>query len=74
MKKIKLTKKQKKWLWGAFLLVLALLVRLIFPAGEDIAHAVSVEDVPAYSGHPYAIINDGKPLFTEDELVTESYE
>ena len=74
MKKIKLTKKQKKWLWGALLLVLALLVRLIFPAGEDIAHAVSVEDVPAYSGHPYAIINDGKPLFTEDELVTESYE
>lgn len=74
MKKIKLTKKQKKLLWGALLLVLTVLVRLLFPAGEDIAHAVSVEDVPAYSGHPYAIINEGKPLFTEEELVADSYE
>ena len=74
LKKFKLTKKQKKWLWSALLLVLALLVRLIFPTGEDVAHAVSVEDVPAYSGQPYVIINDGIPLFTEDELVAESYE
>ncbi len=74
MKKPKLTKKEKKLLWGVVLLVLAVLVRIFFPSGEDIAHAVSVEDVPAYSGHPYAIINENKPLFTEEELVTDSYE
>lgn len=74
MKMRKLSKKEKKLLWGVLLLALAALVRIFFPGGEDIAHAVSVEDVPAYSGQPYIIINDNKPLFTEEELTADSYE
>ena len=30
--------------------------------------------MPAYSGQPYAIINDNQPLFDQSDLVTESYE
>lgn len=37
-------------------------------------HAVSVNDTPAYNGHPYAIVNDNVPLFSADELVADSYE
>lgn len=34
----------------------------------------SLEDIPAYSGEPYAVVNDNVPYFTEDDLTTESYE
>lgn len=75
MKKWKLKKKEKKLLLGVVTLLLVALVRWLFPAGEQAAeHAVSVADVPAWSQMPYAIINDNKPLFTEDQLVAESYE
>ena len=37
-------------------------------------HAVSVKEIPAYSGHSYVVINDNEPLFDADELVTDSYE
>lgn len=75
MKKWKLKKKDQKLLVGAVLLVLAALAQwLLGPGGEDVAHAVSVEDVPAWSGSSYVIINDNQPLFDEAELVTDSYE
>ena len=75
MKKWKLRKKDKKLLIGAVLLVLTVLVQWLFgPGGEDVAHAVSVAEVPAWSNDPYVIINDHKPLFEPSELVTESYE
>lgn len=40
------------------------------------AHAASatLEDIPEYSGTPYAEINNNRPSFTESELVTSSYE
>lgn len=37
-------------------------------------HAVSVADVPAYEGYAYAVINENQPLFSDEELVTDSYE
>ncbi len=37
-------------------------------------HAVSVADVPAYEGYAYAVINENQPLFSDGELVTDSYE
>ena len=75
MKKWKLSKKDKKLLIGAVLLVLTVLARWLFaPGPEDVAHAVSVEEVPAWSGSPYVIINDNQPLFEESDLVTDSYE
>lgn len=40
------------------------------------AHAASatLEDIPEYSGTPYAEIDNNRPSFTESELVTSSYE
>ena len=40
----------------------------------DAPHAVSVSQVPAYKNTPYAVINDGQPLFTEKEITDSSYE
>ncbi len=37
-------------------------------------HAVSVEEVPAFSGAAFAVINDNIPLFEETDMVTEAYE
>ena len=48
---------------------------LMNPSGtEDIPHAVSLEEIPAFSGEPYVVIGEGKPLFDEDDLTTASYE
>ena len=33
-----------------------------------------LEDIPAYSGDPYVVVNDNVPYFTEDDLTTESFE
>lgn len=70
----KLSKKDKKLVVGAVLLLLSALIGWLFGDGNDIAHAVSVADVPAYSGQPYAIINDNQPLFEQSDLAAESYE
>lgn len=55
-------------------LVIFLIALWAGPEAEAPEHAVSVADVPAFSGSPYAIISDNRPAFAEDELVTESYE
>ncbi len=36
--------------------------------------AVSLDDVPEFSGYPYVTINGNQPNFTEEDLVTDSYE
>lgn len=74
MKKMK--KKDMRLLIGAMVLVFAALAQWLFgtDGSEDIAHAVSVEEVPAWSGQPYVIINDNQPLFADEDLVTSSYE
>lgn len=41
------------------------------PAPE---HAVSVDDIPPYSGSPYVIVNNNQPFFEEDDLTAEAYE
>ena len=42
--------------------------------GGAAPHAVSIEDIPAYDGYSYVVINENVPLFTEEELVEDSYE
>lgn len=34
----------------------------------------SVNDIPEYAGEPYVILNENKPLFTNDELTDQSFE
>lgn len=36
--------------------------------------AISIEDVPEYSGQPYVIINDNEPYFDNDDLTTQAFE
>ena len=36
--------------------------------------AVSVLDVPEFSGEPYVVLNGNEPYFTDEEKTTESYE
>lgn len=36
--------------------------------------AVSIGEIPAYSGSPYVVINNNIPFFTDDELSADSYE
>lgn len=36
--------------------------------------AISIEDVPEYSGKPYVIVNDNEPCFDEKDLTTQSFE
>lgn len=36
--------------------------------------AITLADIPAYSGDPYVAINDNVPLFTDSELTTASFE
>ncbi len=35
---------------------------------------VSLEDIPAYNGTPYVVLNDNQPLFVKDDLITYAYE
>lgn len=68
--------------WLILILVAAVLLGVVAFAlrnnGTDGANnettAVSVDDVPAYSGSPYTFINGNKPVFSEDELKTVGYE
>lgn len=43
-------------------------------AAETEASLVSLEDIPAYSGQPYIVINRNIPFFTTNELTHQSYE
>lgn len=41
---------------------------------KDKEVVLSLGDIPEYSGTPYVVINDNEPYFTEDEIVSKSYE
>lgn len=64
------------------LIALFLIVAIGFYAytqlfGDPFANvpSVSLDDIPEFDGtSAYVYINDNKPFFTEDEIVTESYE
>ena len=40
---------------------------------EQKENAFDFDSIPEYAGEAYAIVNDGSPYFTEDEITTESY-
>ncbi len=41
---------------------------------EPPIQAINADSIPAYAGKPYVALNNNTPQFTEEELVTESYE
>lgn len=47
---------------------------LLVELGLKAPAAVSVEDIPAYSGEPYVILNDNWPDFDAEDLTTEPFE
>ena len=66
-------KKQPLTLGTALALIVIFAVMWLFgDSGPE--HAVSLEEIPDFSGKPYVVINDNQPGFTEEELVRESYE
>lgn len=74
MKRTRRSVKKSPLTLGALVVIaiIAILARLMGPGAPE--HAVSVADVPAFSGSPYVVINDNRPAFEEDELTTTSYE
>lgn len=74
MKKRKNNKGQNK-LWLLCIVILALAVNyFIGPGAEQPPHAVSLQEIPAFSGEPYVVIGDGQPLFDQEDITAVSYE
>jgi DNA-entry nuclease len=48
-------------------------VNWLMPAQQP-PHAVSLQDVPVFSGEPYVVIGDNQPLFDQDDITAVSYE
>lgn len=44
------------------------------PASNATASSVSLEDIPAFSGEPYVVLNNNQPDFSEEDLTTNSFE
>lgn len=56
--------------------LLLLLALLLASCQGEAAPAVSydLDQVPAYAGEPYVVINDNQPFFGEEEYTTEAFE
>ncbi len=67
--------KKKLPLWASILLVaLVLVCQWLASMQAAPEHAVSVDQVPAYSGKPYVVLSGNTPLFQPQELETDAYE
>ena len=50
---------------------------VIFLSPQETAEAgpgIKLQDIPAYMGEPFTVINDNVPFFTEEEMNPEAYE
>ena len=70
-KTVKLSNKGKLILLCIFAVVA--LINWLMPA-QPPPHAVSLQDVPAFSGEPYVVIGENLPLFDEEDMTAVSYE
>lgn len=59
---------------GLILLVVILLLTWYLNREEPAAYSESVQNIPAFSGQPYVVINNNQPEFTDEDLTTQSYE
>ena len=67
-------KSKKLKLPGAILLIVLLAVSWHINKQNQPVYSPSVQDVPAFSGEPYVVINDNQPEFTEEDMTADSYE
>ena len=67
--------KKKMTLGSVVVILLLLALYLILPQPEPVeVPVISLAEVPAYSGEAFAVLNGNVPLFTEDDMTTESFE
>ena len=59
---------------AVILLIVIILVSWYLQKQEEPVYSASVQDVPAFSGEPFVVINDNIPEFSDEDLVDESYE
>lgn len=67
-------KGKKLTLPGVILLILVLAVSWYINKQDQPVYSESVQNVPAFSGDPYVVINDNQPEFAQQDLTTDSYE
>ena len=74
MKKRANKKGQNKLLILCVAVLVLLINYFIGPGVEAPQHAVSLQEVPAFSDEPYVVIGDGQPLFAPEDITAASYE
>ena len=58
----------------SFLLLMSVLLSACGARPHSGGSSATLDSIPAYSGQAYVELNGNQPTFTEDELVTESFE
>ena len=71
---MKLNRTTKRILLSVLLLVLAAIATWVLRQFDKPTYSESIQSIPAFSGKPYVVINDGKPEFDENEQDTDAYE
>ena len=77
MKKLKWNAKTKKVVYSAIAFLLILLVNWVVDTWFSDAlkpPKISLDEIPAYSGEPYVLINGGEPFFQEADMTDKAYE
>ena len=71
---MKKNKRKNKITLGSVVVIILLLVAYFVIPGPKSAPAITLEEVPAYSGEPFVVLNENVPNFTEKDYTTKSYE
>ena len=67
--------KKKLSIGSVIVIILLLVLYFVIPNPEpEVVAGVSLEQLPAYSGDPFVVLENNTPQFSERDYVTESYE
>ena len=67
--------KKKLSLGSALLIILLLVLYFVLPGPEpQVMQETTLDQVPAYSGEPFVVLEGNMPRFQSEEYVTKSYE
>ena len=67
-------KGKKLTLPGVILLLIVLAVSWFLSKNDQPQYSATLDNVPAFSGQPYVIINNNEPEFTQEDMTERSYE